>query len=511
MSSRTFRRVARGILTAGLVVALASALGPMSGALPSASAQPKKSVDEAVALALSLAAGPVAFLDDSSVTDCMGSSPVPLVYRNDRIVLRSDDTKKNIRNAVTHALADVGSPGTVSNIEVIDLPPPPSSKDGQEIVPIVVVSFDTHDGPVHIVDVARRLRQIPIPTSPDYLFSVSSGPTGMWPNGFPTPTSDVEPTRDPALGDKVRIWVYDTGLPPAAQGARAPHLSKLTKVDNETLDARKPSGVVDLYYGGHTLAIGDVMATMAPGAIVKAARITDQMGIATDSTAARRMAATLKKANAKDQWPDLIVNAFGSPACLVDASVPGVDMPPLGLRAVSESVDQHAEALMIVSAGNRSTDRPFYPAAFDTDATSDSVIGVGSLNATEDADGDAWSSASRSAPLSWFSNYGSWVELYAPGESLSTRHVINLRFQPKAPLIMGQAIVSGTSFAGPYVAAEIAEVMASNGLDPYAALDLLKAAGTKCSSGVGGGIAVALTAMSASATDPADSGLPSEC
>jgi hypothetical protein len=76
---------------------------------------------------------------------------------------------------------------------------------------------------------------------------------------------------------------------------------------------------------------------------------------------------------------------------------------------------------------------------------------------------------------------------------------------------MGQAIVSGTSFAGPYVAAEIAEVMASNGLDPYAALDLLRAAGTKCSSGVGGGIAVALTAMSASATDPADSGLPSEC
>jgi hypothetical protein len=510
MTTRTFRRGVRAALTIGLSAALVTAAGPSSGAQPSGAPQ-KKTVDEAVAKALALAAGSVAFLDDSSTTDCMGTSPVPLVYRNDRIVLRTDETKKNIRDAVTHALGDVGSPGTVTKVEVISLPPPPSPKDGQELTPIVVVSFDTHEGPVHIVDVARRLWQLPMPAAPDYLLSQTSGPTGMWPKGYPVPTGDVEPVRGATLGTGVRIWVYDTGLPPLAQGARAPHLSKLTSVDDEELDVRKPFGIVDRYFGGHTLAIGDVIGTMAPGAIVKAARVTDSTGLATDSTAARRMAATLKKANANDNWPDLIVNAFGSPACNLNPSVPGVDMPPLGLQAVSESVDQHAQSLMIVSAGNRSTDRPFYPAAFDTDSTSDSVISVGALNATSDADGDNWSSLSRSAALSEFSNFGKWVEFYAPGEDLSTRHVINVRFEKKGPLLMGQAIVSGTSFSAPYLTAELAEIMVANGVDPYGALELLRAAGTPCSAAVGEGIAVALKSMADSATTPADPGVPSEC
>jgi hypothetical protein len=510
MTTRTFRRGARAAITTGLAVALVAALGPISEAAPD-TAPAKQTVDEAVAEWIALAAGSVAFLDDSSVTDCMGTSPVPVVYRNDQIIVRSSDTKKNIRKAVTKALADVGSPGSVSNIQVIRLPPPPSPKDGQEITPVVVVSFDTHEGPVHIVDVARRLWQLPMPAGPNYFFSPTSGPTGMWPKGYPTPTSDVEPVRDKTLGAGVRVWVYDTGLPPASQGARAPHLSKLTSADDEDLDVRKPIGIVDRYFGGHTLAIGDVIGTIAPGAIVKAARVTDSTGLATDASAARRMAATLKKANAKDNWPDLIVNAFGSPACNRNPSVPGVDMPPLGLLAVSESVDQHAQSLMIVSAGNRSTNRPFYPAAFDTDAASDAVIGVGALNATSDDDGDNWSSASRSAALSTFSNYGDWVEVYAPGEDLSTRHVIGLRFEKKADPIMGQAIVSGTSFAGPYVTALLAEIMGARGVDAYTALDLLKLAGTPCSLAVGGGIAVALTSMAAGATDPADPGLPSEC
>lgn len=513
---RTARRPRRIVATATAAIAAGSLV---LSAVPALATSPdgKQTVDEAVAAALYRMDPAHVLRDDSAGTACMGGKPVPLTYSSDHIVVRTSDSKRSIRKHVTKALAAVASPGTVTKVKKIKLPPPArttgataSRTAGLTGVAGVTIATKDDDQHVKIVAVSRQLRKTGLETSPDYLLSPTSGPTGMWPTGYPKPTGLVPTPRAAGLGADVDVWVYDTGVPSLAQGARAPHLSKLGPTDDEVLDAMNPVGVVDRYYGGHTLAIADVIATMAPGAYVRAARITDSRGIATDLSAATKMARTLRAAGVAG-WPKLVVNAFGSPACDVDPADQTVDMVPLALQAVDEAITVHGGSVVVVSAGNRSTNQPFYPAAFAVDAATDAVTSVGAIDATRDSDGDAWTSKSRSAPAAWFSNYGPWVQLWAPGVDLSTRHVIGLRFTPTGPVLAGQALVSGTSFAAPYVAALLAEIVVSSGVDPLAARALLTASGMTCSAAIGSGTAVALTSMGDAATTPPPVGAPAEC
>jgi subtilisin family serine protease len=217
------------------------------------------------------------------------------------------------------------------------------------------------------------------------------------------------------------------------------------------------------------------------------------------------MATTLKQANAANAWPDLIVEPFGSPACDLDPTHPGDELAPIGLEAVSDAVDRFDQALEVASAGNRSESRRFYPAAFP------SVLSVGALDTTADADGNAWSSPSRSGPAATFSNFGSWVRWWAPGVDLVTTHAKGLRFESGGPLINGYALVSGTSFTAPIVAGSIAQEMAANGWSADVARAKIEASGVKCSARLGGGTAVALVSVSSTPTSPATPGTPSAC
>ena len=94
----------------------------------------------------------------------------------------------------------------------------------------------------------------------------------------------------------------------------SPNVSRLTTGDTETPDA---DGMADQYVALHSIAIGSTINTIAPGATVKLAKITEPNGIPTDVSAARRMASMLKQANAANAWPDLIVEPFGSPDVMV--------------------------------------------------------------------------------------------------------------------------------------------------------------------------------------------------
>lgn len=87
-------------------------------------------------------------------------------------------------------------------------------------------------------------------------------------------------------------------------------------------------------------------------------------------------------------------------------------------------VVQRATTQIVASAGNAGVSQPVYPAAFDD------VIGVGSTA----ADGKR----------SCFSNFGPWVDYWVPGEEV-------------LGIVQGaDATWSGTSFAAPQVAAEVA-------------------------------------------------------
>jgi subtilisin family serine protease len=79
-------------------------------------------------------------------------------------------------------------------------------------------------------------------------------------------------------------------------------------------------------------------------------------------------------------------------------------------------------AIVVVSAGNQNSSFPFFPAATDIDA----IVAVG---ATDDND-----------HLGFFSNYGDWVDVYAPGVNIVSTYLTN-----------SYAITSGTSISAAIV------------------------------------------------------------
>ncbi len=494
---RTSRRIAAGTAFLTALGALSAATGPAAGG---AAAAP--TVAGSVIATLVKAAGSVAIADDSTATGCMAADPQPVAYRTDRVVLATALGEAAAADRVRAALAAVGTPAEITGAETISLRELPGAQD---VTPIVSVSFQAPAGaPVPIVHLARHLRhESGIPSSPDYLLAPSSGPSEFWPDGPPVPTTTPAPARDAAIGAGTTIFVYDGGLPSASESNNPPNVTRLTQADHEPLDSRAPFGVVDIDSAGHTTAIAGVIATVAPGALVEAARITDATGVATDVSAARRMANTLRHANSMSAMPDLIVNAFGSAAC--DAGPPGGEMVPLGLQMVADAVDRNDEALTVASSGNRSTPRRFYPAAFA------SVVAVGALDTTADSDGSAWTSPSRSGPKADFSNWGPWVDAWASGVELATTHVKGYRFEPTGPVIDGLALVKGTSFAAPLTAALIAEQIAATGVRAEVAWAAIRASGTRCSTGIGSGVAVTLTSLTSTATTPAAASAPSRC
>lgn len=87
-------------------------------------------------------------------------------------------------------------------------------------------------------------------------------------------------------------------------------------------------------------------------------------------------------------------------------------------------------AVIVCSAGNESSEKPVYPAAYD-------LPGLLSVGASDRGDNPCW-----------FSNYGSWVDVSAPGENIVTTFLRNRYDETR-----------GTSFAAPMVAAVVALVV----------------------------------------------------
>jgi subtilisin family serine protease len=115
-------------------------------------------------------------------------------------------------------------------------------------------------------------------------------------------------------------------------------------------------------------------------------------------------------------------------ARIVNLSLSGVPNPVLG-DAVRYAQDRGV--LVVAAAGNGGTVTPSYPAAYD------GVLAVGST-------------APDGTRTSAFSNHGSWVDIWAPGESVVST----------STLPGGYTSFDGTSFASPMVAAAAALLFA---------------------------------------------------
>ena len=476
----------------------------------------------------------MAFLDDVSPamtidhsTNCMPGATIgatvstdAVAYRNDRIVLRTSASNPSVTTTVNNTLHAMygNNVNYVGGIERITFPTPPS---GPAIVPVLSVTLLPRAGGAQhdILGLARHLRNDSAKVaSADYGLT-SYGPyTHYFPYGYPVNVSALTPPRTNLtangapvgaglkIGTGVKVGVFDTGLF-APDPINLPTTTQLSSADNDLVNlVSNGPKMVDFAPAGHAQGISGVLTTIVPGSTIENVRINDRSGLATDVSAARAIASAMRTLSIGN-YPNLLINAFGTAACNLDPTVvASAPLQPVGLEAVVEAVDRFdpfraGGMLIVASAGNEATTRPHYPAAFP------SVLSVGALDGTIDSDGSPWSSASKTAPVADFSNRGAWVDTYALGVDLPTTHVNGYRFEYGADLIMGKASVSGTSEAGPTVAGYIAELMSETGDRVRVARDALIAGGKaplpQCgTSTVEQGKAIVLSSLTAAITDP---------
>lgn len=199
-------------------------------------------------------------------------------------------------------------------------------------------------------------------------------------------------------------------------------------------------------YAGHAVFSVGVVLQHAPGAAVGVDRILDDWGEAPET----EVAAALRRLT-----PDVEV---------VLLSCAGFTHDNIGMPAIEEALtelrERNPKVVFIAPAGNAGTDTPCFPAAYK------GVIGVAALG-TEKA-------------KAWFSNYGSWVDVCAPGVDVRStflnfhgrnepasiaRPNAGPEQPPQRQLFDGWATWSGTCFAAARVAGAIAQVAARPGMD----------------------------------------------
>jgi hypothetical protein len=249
------------------------------------------------------------------------------------------------------------------------------------------------------------------------------------PSGYPT---QPWPAPPPTGGNGKKIGISDTGLQPNL-GVH-PWMNNVAG-DPEPLGPILPNGLRRIPpYAGHGTFGAGVAKCMAPEAAVFVNNhFTESEGEAED--------VIVQKLNQliTTQNPDVV--------CLPAGLYARNDWEPLPFTQLHQ---MHPNITLVASAGNDSTDRKFYPAAFDW------VIGVGALGTDQ-------------RHRAWFSNYGSWVDVYALGEGIVNAFAIGeYRYHepPKAPAkqtFNGMARWAGTSFSAPLVAGLIAREMAQSG------------------------------------------------
>jgi hypothetical protein len=268
----------------------------------------------------------------------------------------------------------------------------------------------------------------------------------------PYPTAGPYPAVCRDGGARVRIFQADTGLV-AGAAATFPWLAGV----HGDPDPREAGGIIRPY-GGHGTFVAGVLRCMAPEAQVHVANVFNIAGSARESDVTRRLKAAF---------------GFGFEILHITASChTRKNIPPLDLEAFLELLRLYKGAICVAEAGNNYSRRPAWPAA------SRHVLSVGAL-ATD------WH---RRAD---FSNYGSWVDVYAPGENLinaigSGTYTYQIPPNTGQATFTGLAQWSGTSFSAPIVTGMIATRMTRRGESAQeAAAALLSKARARTIPGVG--------------------------
>jgi len=246
-------------------------------------------------------------------------------------------------------------------------------------------------------------------------------------------------------GDGVLVYISDTGLlqgasdhPWLAGVSGTPDVLEQTSDGIETIPG----------YAGHGTFVAGVARCMAPVSAVHVARDFDHSGALSEIQLVMRLNEALRRG-----------------ADIISLSAGGFTrhhLPPLSFEYFWNRFRHYKGVVMVAAAGNNSQRRPFWPAAFSQ------VVGVGALSANR-------------RTRAYFSDFGPWVDVYAPGEGLVNAFAKGTYVCREPPDIGqvrhfdGMARWSGTSFSTPLVSGLIAAQMSRTGDNSRQAADALLA------------------------------------
>jgi hypothetical protein len=274
---------------------------------------------------------------------------------------------------------------------------------------------------------------------------------------------DTEPypavSGDAGGGAGVLIYVADTGL---LDGAGQDHewLAGVQAEDVDPLPPKLPGGIQPIpAYTGHGTFVAGVMRCMAPAAEIVVTNCFSVAGSQLESDLVTKLEDELKRG----------ADIFH----LGIAARSRHDLPLIAFEQWLKRLQQSKGSICISPAGNDAYRRPNWPGAFP------GVIAVGALGAD-------WHSRAS------FTNFGGWVDVYAPGRDLVNAYATGTYTCHVAPYtgqvreFYGMAKWSGTSFSTPIVTGLVAARMSRTGENAaQAAAALLAEARSQAIPGVG--------------------------
>ena len=224
-----------------------------------------------------------------------------------------------------------------------------------------------------------------------------------------------------SLGQGATIAVIDTGaqLDHPALEANFEEVKRYDFVDDDRNPTDRPVGLdadgngLEDELVGHGTHVAGIVDLVAPSAKIMPLRVLNTEGYGNVFTIAKAISF------AKDNGADVINLSLGSRS---------------RSRLLQEVIEDAVKngSVVAAAAGNSNTARPHYPAAADSGMSSaDGLVAVSSVD--------------RYQKKSEFANYGSWVDIAAPGNDIRSAFPISL-----------YADWSGTSMATPFVSGQAA-------------------------------------------------------
>jgi subtilisin family serine protease len=243
------------------------------------------------------------------------------------------------------------------------------------------------------------------------------------------------------------VAVVDTGI--EATFTRHPRFAGAVDVENaHDLDQLYQAGQEIDLQGGHGTFIASIVRHVCPEARVVVEKALDTQGVAEDSQLVWHLWRTLHAPITGGQRVGVVVLSLEW-----EVGSPGPDGPTwLNSPApfLEQVFDAHPTVVFCCAAGNDGAGAPQWPAAYSQQKAN--VVSVGALGDAAQGRGD------QPAP---FSNHGAWVDAWAPGEHVAGIYVRgSYHWSPTVQQFdEPYAFWSGTSFAAPHVAAQIACAM----------------------------------------------------